>query len=40
MSPKTTPMLPSVKAQKPAVTEPSRASFDAAVNAMKRKDAR
>jgi hypothetical protein len=28
MSPKTTPMLPSVSAQKPVVTEPSRASVD------------
>src|ERR1700756_392664 len=28
MSPKTTPMLPSVSAQKPVVTDPSRASAD------------
>jgi hypothetical protein len=28
MSPKTTPMLPSVSAQNPVVTDPSRASVD------------
>src|SRR5215470_19667 len=34
MSPKTTPMLPSVSDQKPAVTCPSRASFDATPTVM------